>query len=912
MESQESPETEENILSFLAEASDWTDEERLNKLPKTLKVVNDFLQKASPAAEVVQVLRFVFSSFLSHLQVDSDAFSLLHVALPCLKTAFDNFLQECGREARTNIDRIIEILQQCNVVAECFEVALQFVLQAESVALEDINTLPTALLDTVNLSLSHCRDSGDIYGDHIELVQESLSTLFQHALSLSTQFANFLSKICFNSFNENDRQILTQVCEQLCVIASCLSHLSEIRGCIVMWRAYASLIQHHHGELLTRLDISVPLDALVKEIRDGLCLLASIPINNITKNEKDLKVVQRIIKMTCFCLKVIVALCDKFRGYLRGAHSLLVELLMLLFRFSPNNITLQIYPDNIKTDIEQQVMTGIEPLLLHLRDDEEFIKRVLEKEQDETETQAEEWGSYLLLLVALCLPPSTVITLHIDLLITKIFQTVEKSHTSLSLPCMMNDVMYGGRPQSKVTLYEHVLIHTCALVATLEAQHFEALEQVLVKWLLSGQPWPALLAIDVWCFVARFGTSELCRIHCTLLMDVLPHTPPFSQQHLMTASLLSRLIPKLAPHHKQEIMNTGLSFLIRSTLSLVNIEDGNHDAHLLEDNIKTCMNNMNLVLAKTTTEETVLNLLDEMKYVGTLMLVLREMDHADILLMTSFCNVLVQLWTRIPEDYVGFSIVDIMLCHLLKATTPVLSSLSADQLLQVLSNCNKSCTKSSIMVDIAACDLVAALGHSHLSQSLELSSILSHIADLMRGLLKSSNPLVHQFALDAFVAFGQHTLHEEVLPVCLGRCEKELREKVTSYLQQKPCVLPEGQTVLLLLKQQNISSSSKDILQIQNGFKSLKDTISLETLSVHIKDLPQDMLDQEQKPSKRLREDEKFSTEKIPDIKALLDSLHNSHSILKKINHNLCVGERERDTVRSILQDMIYTWDLKL
>nr|XP_053631810.1 uncharacterized protein C1orf112 homolog [Cherax quadricarinatus] len=589
-----------------------------------------FLQKASPAAEVVQVLRFVFSSFLSHLQVDSDAFSLLHVALPCLKTAFDNFLQECGREARTNIDRIIEILQQCNVVAECFEVALQFVLQAESVALEDINTLPTALLDTVNLSLSHCRDRW---------------------------------------INENVNNNVTQwylgiriysMCEQLCVIASCLSHLSEIRGCIVMWRAYASLIQHHHGELLTRLDISVPLDALVKEIRDGLCLLASIPINNITKNEKDLKVVQRIIKMTCFCLKVIVALCDKFRGYLRGAHSLLVELLMLLFRFSPNNITLQIYPDNIKTDIEQQVMTGIEPLLLHLRDDEEFIKRVLEKEQDETETQAEEWGSYLLLLVALCLPPSTVITLHIDLLITKIFQTVEKSHTSLSLPCMMNDVMYGGRPQSKVTLYEHVLIHTCALVATLEAQHFEALEQVLVKWLLSGQPWPALLAIDVWCFVARFGTSELCRIHCTLLMDVLPHTPPFSQQHLMTASLLSRLIPKLAPHHKQEIMNTGLSFLIRSTLSLVNIEDGNHDAHLLEDNIKTCMNNMNLVLAKTTTEETVLNLLDEMKYVGTLMLVLREMDHADILLMTSFCNVLVQLWTRIPEDYVGFSYVDIM------------------------------------------------------------------------------------------------------------------------------------------------------------------------------------------------------------------------------------------------------------
>nr|XP_045621319.1 uncharacterized protein C1orf112 homolog [Procambarus clarkii] len=873
MGSQES-QGEDSILSLLAEAAEWTDEEILQRLPNVLPIVEEFLRGTPSAEEAVQVARCVCGLFLPHLQVDKKTYTLLHAALSCLQSAFNGFLQDCESEARKNIERVIKMLQQCNLVAECCELALQFLLQAEKVAMEDISNLPSALLHIVNLSLGHCKESENIYGSHLELLKENLSTLFQHAVSLSTQFAHLLSRVTFNS--NDDLEILLQ------------------------GNSFKSTMQYS-----TYCNCKV-------------CYVYNyIPVKNSIMTERDEKVVQRIIKMTSFCLKIIVSLCEKFRGYLRGVHVVLASLLMLLFRLSPHNVTLQMYSDNIIKDMEQQVTTAIEPLLLHLRDDEEFIKVVLEIEQHDVETVAEEWGSYLLLIVALCVPPSTVIYLHLNKIIAKIFFIVEKSHSSLSLPCMMNGVMYGGRLQSKVTFYEHLLTRTCALVATLEAHHFEVLEQILVQWLLSGQPWPALLAMDIWCFVARFGSSELCKHHCSVLMDVLLSTPPSSHQCLMTASLLSRLIPKLAPHHKQEILSslrdTGIIFPDGFTLFQAGIKDCNYEQDLVNDTIITFTKNVDLILARTANEQTVINLLDELEHMSSLLLVFIKANNANTPVMASFTSALTQLWARMPEDHVGCSIVDLIFCHLVKATTSVLSTLSKNQLIQVLSLLNESCTKESAVMGVVVCDLVAALGQCHLTDSTHLNSILHLIADVMAGVLKSSNPLVHQCALDAFVVFGQHTLHEEVLPMCLHRCKKELKKKVASYLKQELFVLPEDQTKLLLLKQQNISCISRDISNIQMDFKPIGGSSSIETLRVHVNEHnPQDLLNQDQKPSKRLR-DEDFTPEKEeePDLKMLITSLHNSHNILKKVRNNLYIEERERDTIKSILQEMICTWDVK-
>lgn len=72
------------------------------------------------------------------------------------------------------------------------------------------------------------------------------------------------------------------VCDMLCTTAVCLSQLSEVRGSVTVWRAYTSLIHQYHGALVTRLDLSSPMTALVNEIKDGLQTLASLPLKEST------------------------------------------------------------------------------------------------------------------------------------------------------------------------------------------------------------------------------------------------------------------------------------------------------------------------------------------------------------------------------------------------------------------------------------------------------------------------------------------------------------------------------------------------------------------------------------------------------------------------------------------------------
>lgn len=91
------------------------------------------------------------------------------------------------------------------------------------------------------------------------------------------------------------------VTEQLCGTASCLSQVSEVRVCVEVWRAYINLVQQHCGQLMMRLDVSVPLVALTREIHDGLLLLGSVPIDNT------------VLVSSCIMeeLSFIVGLCSK-------------------------------------------------------------------------------------------------------------------------------------------------------------------------------------------------------------------------------------------------------------------------------------------------------------------------------------------------------------------------------------------------------------------------------------------------------------------------------------------------------------------------------------------------------------------------------------------------------------------------
>ncbi|XP_063870708.1 FIGNL1-interacting regulator of recombination and mitosis-like [Scylla paramamosain] len=906
MEAQES-QLVHNIFSLLTEAGQWTDLEATAKVSSLLDTFSSFLKSAPSPEEGVQATRLAFGSVLPHLQVDRTAFNFFCVVFSFLKPSHDSFLQRCsGKDASASSDTI-KLLQQCCTVSECCKLALQFLLPAEKIAVEYLSNLPPVFLNIVSSSLTHCKQSETIYNGQLEQVQDSLSGLYQLTVEVAVDFANLLSRLKFDPLAEDDLEILTEVCDKLCTTAACLSQLSEVRGSVTLWRAYTSLIQQYHGVLITRLNLSLPMTALVKEIKDGLDTLASLSLGNNTVEEKDKKIVQRIIKMTSFCLKVVIVMCEKFHGYLMDCHTSLMLLILLLYRFSPKNVVLSDYPEGVKKDLELQVTIGIEPLLAHLRDDEGFIEEVLKSVQKEVSI-VDDWGCHILLLIAVLFPLRSSITHHMNTIVSRIFQATEKGHASLSFPCMMDGVMCKGKPLSAVTLYEHTVMHLCAAVATFDCQQFESLERELVHWLFSGEMWPSLLAADVWCFIARYGTSELCRAHCTYLVEVLSqtHTAPLSIQQLVTVTLLSRLMGKLSQSHKEDIMS-------RINATRQNEKDRGMWCRLIQDKpeeevqlveFQSCMEDfiqhVNIITSRTATAEDVKSLIHNLQETELLLEAFPRNHTPEDPVSTNFLTSIALLWTRLPLEYIGCLLVEKLVCSLLKISSFILSYLSSSQLLQILSVVKEGCLRGSVTVKVSLCDFMISLGQCSFSESPHLHPILSIMSDVLSNMIKDENPLIHQHAIDAFVAVGIHTSHEEVLPMCLAGCGKETRERVTLYLQQTPH--PTNQTPFSLLHYQSIRMQQKDLQKKQDDVILIMDQMKTEKLKAHCQN------HEEVKAVKRRRESIS-PDEKILDINRLLDSLKESCNLVKRMKgSNVFIANENSKMVKDILENMLIIW----
>ena len=66
----------------------------------------------------------------------------------------------------------------------------------------------------------------------------------------------------------------------LCSTADTLSKLSEMRTCILSWKTFTLLLQNHYSHLITRLDANNAVEALLREIQDGLKMFGELHIEN--------------------------------------------------------------------------------------------------------------------------------------------------------------------------------------------------------------------------------------------------------------------------------------------------------------------------------------------------------------------------------------------------------------------------------------------------------------------------------------------------------------------------------------------------------------------------------------------------------------------------------------------------------
>nr|CAH8839695.1 unnamed protein product [Trichobilharzia regenti] len=149
----------------------------------------------------------------------------------------------------------------------------------------------------------------------------------------------------------------------------------------------------------------------------------------------------------------------------------------------------------------------------------------------------------------------------------ELFAACEK--IDLSSPVKNNETKNREYPYSG-EFYITILQQICASVCGLSMACFPYLETALLQSILSEHQLVHLLAMDVWCFVARYGTGDLCLQYVTLLTSVINKVARKLQSNdyvndvksitlMHTISrlshLLSRLIVFLTPKQQSAYLN---------------------------------------------------------------------------------------------------------------------------------------------------------------------------------------------------------------------------------------------------------------------------------------------------------------------------------------------------------------------
>ena len=141
-----------------------------------------------------------------------------------------------------------------------------------------------------------------------------------------------------------------------------------------------------------------------------------------------------------------------------------------------------------------------------------------------------------------------------DQLLLLCFLLLSSCSSSLEKRGCLEGRQVMGKAMAIVDKYTWVLNNLCSWVSTISQSQFYKVEKVLISVLLdsSSSPLTCMMVSDIWCFLARYGTSQLCLAHLTLLSSILQKLKltTFSNPILFITILMERLTNFLSPTGK--------------------------------------------------------------------------------------------------------------------------------------------------------------------------------------------------------------------------------------------------------------------------------------------------------------------------------------------------------------------------
>ncbi|XP_047231603.1 uncharacterized protein C1orf112 homolog isoform X1 [Girardinichthys multiradiatus] len=796
--------------SLLDEVVHWSQETCRRELKSVLPKLTSLHYEADSWDDHLRILKIITEMFLPHIglsELEEECFSMI---LPKVVTMFNRMMKEImnhvGELSSQNTElcaflrnilqammQVIDALSLCVRHAGSFE---------EGPCLDAIRSLPTCILKVLRETFQHCKDSEMVYCGRLSLVADLLQGLFKEAYSLQKGLLEVLDRISLDS-SASDEEVsdIVTVIHSLLDICSIISnldialHANTWKFLIKQSLKYQSLVEEHlqHGDIIKNLS-----DNLLASFHSSVDMAEQIRQAGLQEavQSPEYKLFQKTAKMCRFFANSLVHYIKEFKYFLTKKSSCFHQLYLQIISKFPPSLCAPSLPTALAGELNASALVPMDTFLLQLLPLRPFAEVVL---QPDIWLSPEHELPHLLLLVnilgQLLSQSEEVMQLWYPgnqfpedtprlPLYEAIFIGFRRCYTERKVPVLLPGVMLKGQAQADVTLHQHICVQLCASVAVLPPVYFPVLERCLVDAVLQADTPTALLAADVWCFTARYGTAELCLHHVLLLAQMVKACSTESYQLFHLGLLLKRMVFLMTPSHQ-------LEFVAKFPPSNVeNLPVWHHVLlRALSQDVRRRVETeiiglMQRVLKEWQDGGYKLGQVDKVNTaLGSVLAALRGQSSPEEPCLLSAVRMTTQLWSRMsPSQLQTHPVLQHTLTLLLSATTVVVKSIKLETISQALlcleAVVSQKCPDHLLL---AALEFLSSLGKIFFPPDSQ-SQVRPRLSSLFGVLLADKSWLLHQHALEAFSYFAENTNHEEVISQSL--CVEETKTRVVNYLSK--------------------------------------------------------------------------------------------------------------------------------
>ncbi|XP_013858414.1 FIGNL1-interacting regulator of recombination and mitosis isoform X2 [Austrofundulus limnaeus] len=832
--------------SLLDEVVRWSQETCRQELKSVLPKLTALHFESHSWDDNIRILKIIIDVFLPYIglsELEDECFSKI---FPKAVTVFNSMMKEIMDQVgglssqNTEVcDLLRNLLQGMMQVIDALSACVRHVGSFEEAPdLDAIRSLPTCILSVLRETFQHCKDSEVVYCGRLSLVADLLQGLFKEAYSLHKGLLELLDRISLDSSaSEEVVSDVVTVIHSLLDICSLISnldmamHANTWKFLIKQSLKYQSLVEERlrHGDIITSL-----CDNLLASFQNSVELAEQIKQAGLQESAQspEYKLFQKTAKMCRFFANTLVHYIKEFTFFLtkycRNFHHLYLK---IISEFPPS-LCAPVLPTALAGDLNAAALVPMNAFLLQLLPLRPFAEVVLQ--QDLTLSPEHELPQCLLLvniLGHLAEQPEDVQQLWYtgsqfseDSLRLPLFQAIfisfRQCYTERKVPVLLPGVMLKGQAQVQVTLHQHICVQLCAGVAALPPAFFPTLERCLIDAVLQADTQTALLAADVWCFTARYGTAELCLHHVHLVAQMVKACTAECYQLFHLGLLLKRLVFLMTPNHQMELV---------AHFPPSKVENLPVWHHVLlralsrETSLHVQADIIGLAQKVLTDWEDGGYKLGQMEKVNAVLLsllsVLRGQPSPGEQSVLSAVKMVTQLWSRMCPDQVKTHPVLQHTLKLLLSTVAILVKNIEPQVICQAVLCLDAVVsqKCADHLLLAALDFLSSLGKIFIPPDSQ-NQILPRLSSLFRILLADKSWLIQQHALEAFSYFAENTNHEEVISQSLD--VEETKTKVVSYLSKTLNAQEDEETRLQRVKQEAA------VIKEHNKKQESKETVS--------------------------------------------------------------------------------------